>query len=233
MRRRISWGDAARLLHLSGKALAGRAYPAAPLFTLAWPLAMGLFLLGGNPASGYRPGHAQTWLIGLPLGLFAAILGVRIVAAEIDRRTLEIAYTVPGGAVKVLAWKAVAGLLLVLLAESLLAAGCFLFFTGFPAGVLYGCFQIGYAFLVVGMACGAWFRSEITGGMVAFGILFLAWLTSSLRISPFFDPGLFTDRAAVDRLAWAVQNRLGTLIASGALAMATALRIGRRERMLG
>lgn len=219
--------DALRMLHLAAKLLAGRFYPAVPAFVLVWPALMWLFLLAGNPPNGYRPPQALSWLIGLPLGMFGAALGVRVIAGEIDRRTLEIAYTIPGGAWRLFAWKLVAGLPLILWAEALLAAAAFLLFTDFPAGALYGAFQIGYFYLVVGMAAGALAKSEITGAMIAFGAVYLGWLAGWLRISPFFDPTVWTDRDDATRLAWAVQNRLGMLLAAVAL---TALAFGRAER---
>ena len=51
----------------------------------------------------YKPASITTrsGLIGVPLTMLAVFLGLRIIAGEIDGRSLEIAYTVPGGCERV------------------------------------------------------------------------------------------------------------------------------------
>ena len=79
-------------------------------------------------------------------------LGIRIVAAEIDRRTLEIAYTVPGGAHRIWLARLGASLFMLLAAEVLLAAVTFVLFTEYRWPALYGALQPAVFYLVTAMA---------------------------------------------------------------------------------
>ena len=90
--------DHRKMMHLSVRLLAGRKFYLAPLLPLLWSAALAFALLVGWDTSGYTASNAQTSLMGLPLTVLAVLLGVRIISGEVDRRTLEIAYTVPGGA---------------------------------------------------------------------------------------------------------------------------------------
>ncbi len=94
MRRIVDWG---RLLQLSARMIAGRRYWLVPLFPLVWIGLQLLFLVAQFRQTAFAPADAQTVLIGLPLSVLGIGLGVSIIAGEIDRRTLEITYTVPGG----------------------------------------------------------------------------------------------------------------------------------------
>jgi hypothetical protein len=88
---------------------------------------------------------------GLPLALLAAFLGLRVIAGELDGRSLEIAYTVPGGAERVWRTQLAASALVILASEGLLAAATFLFFA---PEVLYVALQAALFYLVLAMADG-------------------------------------------------------------------------------
>ena len=168
----------------------------------------------------------------LDAAILACGLGVRVIAGEIDRRTLEIAYTVPGGAHRVWLAKLGASFLILLAAEALLAIATFVFLTSFPWSTLYGALQPAVFFLVLAMGLGALFKSEAAGGMVCAGVLTLALMTTVLRISPFFNIELSTDLDAVERVARLVQNRIGYVILTLAVMLLTFGRAEQRERLL-
>jgi hypothetical protein len=202
---------------------------------LGWPLFHGIRLLVGEGVQGFTERDVQNTLIGLPLTVLAIGLGVRIIAGEIEQRTLEVTYTVPGGAHRVWIAKLIAALIPLLLAEVLLAIITAIFFTSYPLSALYGAFQGAVFYLVLAMGLGALFRSEIAamlaGGVTLFLGLFLS--ANQNRISPLFNP-LGVDNADVaEVLAWTVQNRIGYALAIVALAVLAFARAERRERLLG
>ena len=98
--------------------------------------------------------------------MLAVFLGLRVIAGEIDGRSLEIAYTVPGGCERVW-WTKLAGACMVLVvAEALLAIPVWLFFTGpFPLVALYGALQAAIFYMVLALALATLFRSEVAGAM--------------------------------------------------------------------
>src|SRR5690606_17354318 len=108
---------------------------------LIWPAYQALNLLLGWRPQSFEPADAQNALIGFPLTVLGIGLGVRIIAAEIEQRTLEVTYTVPGGARRVWIAKLAAAAVLLLVAELLLAAVTAAFFTPFPLSALHGAFQ--------------------------------------------------------------------------------------------
>jgi len=235
-------GDYRKLMHLSVRLLAGRKFYLAPLLPLLWPAALAFALLVGWTATGYTAPNAQVSVIGLPLPVLAVLLGVRIISGEVDRRTLEIAYTVPGGAHRVWLGKLAAAWAILVAGLVLLAVVTWVFFTEYPWGALYGALQAATFYLVVSMTLSAVFRSEATGALVTAVILILnGVLTGSgevdvmTRVSPFFNPGYLEQRGAdtADLLAWTVQNRVGYALAIAAVVALGFARAERREKMLG
>jgi len=236
----IAWlGDCLSLTRLALRLQMGRRFWLGPLLTLAWPLFHGIRLLVGQGVQGFTEADAQNTLIGLPLVVLAIGLGVRIIAGEIEQRTLEVTYTVPGGAQRVWIAKLIAALVPLLLAEGLLAVITAIFFTSYPLSALYGALQGAVFYLVLAMALGALFRSEIAamlaGGVILFlnGLFTNAFGDNQNRISPLFNP-LGVDNADVTEvLAWTVQNRIGVALTIIALAVLAFVRAERRERLLG
>ena len=89
--------DAIRLVHHSARTVGGRWFWLAPLLPLLWVAFQYITVVLGWRDTSWDAVDAQNTLIGFPLTVLASGLGVRIIAGEIDRRTLEIAYTVPAG----------------------------------------------------------------------------------------------------------------------------------------
>lgn len=225
--------DALSLVALSGRLVGGRRYWLAPLLPLLWPAFQAVRLLVGWREEVFEPVSAQNTLIGVPLVVLAIGLGVRVIAGEIDRRTLEIAYTVPGGSQRVWLHKLAAAGVLLVASELLLAVVTFAFFTSFPPGALYGALQSALVFLVAAMALAALFANEVTGAMASVVVLLVASLPGgSSRLSPFFNPLAVDETSAVTVLAWTVQNRVGYALAVAAVTALAFARAERRERLL-
>lgn len=224
--------DQMRLIHHAARIVAGRWFWLAALLPLLWLGFQYISVILGWRATSYEIVDAQNKLIGFPLAILAAGLGVRVIAGEIDLRTLEIAYTVPGGAHRVWLAKLGASFLILLVAEALLAITTFVFLTSFAWSTLYGALQSAVFFLVLAMGLGALFKSEAAGGMVCAGVLTLALIFTALRISPFFNIELSADLDAVERMARLVQNRIGYVIVTLAVMLLTFGRAEQRERML-
>lgn len=224
--------DQMRLIHHAARIVAGRWFWLAALLPLLWLGFQYISVILGWRATSYEIVDAQNKLIGFPLAILAAGLGVRVIAGEIDLRTLEIAYTVPGGAHRVWLAKLGASFLILLVAEALLAITTFVFLTSFAWSTLYGALQSAVFFLVLAMGLGALFKSEAAGGMVCAGVLTLALIFTALRISPFFNIELSADLDAVERMAHLVQNRIGYVIVTLAVMLLTFGRAEQRERML-
>jgi hypothetical protein len=224
------------LLVLSFRTVAGRRYWIATLLPLIW-IAFQIFrlLVGWRPQD-FTAADAQNLLIALPLVVLSIGLGVRIIAAEIDRRTLEIAYTVPGGAHKVWLAKLGAVLLLLVASELLLAASSYAFCTAFkPLGTLYGAFQPALFFLVLAMALSTLFKSEAAGALATVAVLVVCWplQQAQTRLSPFWNSAAMTDADPSNLVAWSVQNRIGFLLLSAALIVLAFSRAENREKLLG
>jgi hypothetical protein len=229
--------DYLMLLRLSLRLQLGRRFWIVPLLAMLWPAYQALTLLLGWRAQSFRPVEAQNYLIGFPLLVLGIGLGVRIIAGEIEQRTLEVTYTVPGGARRVWISKLVAAALSLLVAEGALAAITAALFTAYPVAALYGAFQGAVFYLVVAMGLGALFRSEITAALVAGVVLTInGFLTGfgelATRWSPLFNPLGVDGTSPGTVLAWTVQNRIGgALVIAGLIALSCA-RAERREQLL-
>jgi ABC-type transport system involved in multi-copper enzyme maturation permease subunit len=232
----MSWRPDLGLLRLALLVVAGRRYRLLPLLPLLWLLFQaGVLLISAG--DGFTPSSAQGTLIGLPLTLLAAFLGIRIIAGEIDGRSLEIAYTVPGGCERVWWAKLSASALVLLASEALLAVVTFIFFTPFPWSALYGAMQAALFYLVLSMAMATLFRSEAAGAMGITAILGLNGLISGfgenqVRISPFWNPYALENADPTELFAWTLQNRVGIVLAMAAILGLAFMRANRRERML-
>lgn len=220
------------LLRTSAILLGGRRYWLLPLLPLVWLGIQAVMLVSGMRPS-VEPVAAQNSLIGVPVAVLAIFLGGRTITGELDQHSLEIAYTVPGGAHRVWLGKLAAAILMLLVSLVLLAAITYAFFTDFPVlQGLYGATQGVVFYLVAAMGFGTLFRSEVAGSLATIGLLGLNSLLSSFRISPFWNPLVVEEADAAQMLALSVQNRIGVALAIAAIVALTFSRAERREKML-
>ena len=222
-------------IRLSAVMMAGPRYWLLPLTPLAW-LTFQAGLLITHQLPSFEPAAAQNTLVGLPLAVVAVFLGGRIIAGELDQRTLEVAYTVPGGAHRVWLGKLAAAGLMLLVSLSLMATATFTFFTPFPiVSTLYGAGQCAAFHLVAAMGFASLFRSEAAGAMATISVLALNWrmAPSGRPILPCWNPLTVQGADADQLLAMAVQNRIGMALVIAAIVALTFARAERRERMLG
>lgn len=232
---RTVWAQLA-LYRLAALTVAGHRFWLLPLLTLLWPAALAAANLLGM-RGGFEPDDAQG-IMAVPMTALAVFLGLRVIAGEIDGRSLEIAYTVPGGCQRVWWAKLAGGVVLLVVAEALLAVTVRLLFgLDFPLGALYGALQAAVFYLVLSMAMATLFRSEVAGGMVTVAVLVLNGLVTGFgenqgRGSPFFNPLAARSSDAAELLAWTVQNRIGVALVTCGIASLAFMRANRRERML-
>jgi ABC-type transport system involved in multi-copper enzyme maturation permease subunit len=231
--------DAVELLHLSLKLQLGKIFWAWPLLPLLWPVFYTVLQVTGVSDEAPTPQMAQNFFIGVPLYLLAIAIGMQIISSEIEQRTLEVCYTVPGGAKRIWLSKLAAGFLLLVAAALLLALYTRLVFTSYPPAVLYRVLQGGVFALVLSMAFGALFRNKMTAGMASVIVLFFTGALTGFgdgpptRYSPFFNPmGLTQTMSAEELLYWLIQNHLGFALISVTLVILTFSRAERRELLL-
>jgi hypothetical protein len=229
--------DGMLLLKLALRWQLGRRMWLAPVLALGWPAFHALSLLAGWRDGRFVAADAQNYLIGLPLNVLAIGLGVGIIAGEIEQRTLEVTYTVPGGARRVWVAKLLAASLPLLAAGALLAVITAAFFTSYPLGALHGALQGAAFYLVLSMGLGALLKSEITAALLAAMVLFFNGLLGGFgeiqrRWSPLFNPLGFTDADSSELLGWTIQNRIGIALLILALVALSCVRAERREQLL-
>lgn len=229
--------DLGRLVGLSARLVGGRRFWLAPLLVLVWPAFQALRLVAGWQESAFEVSSVQNALVGFPLIVLAIGLGVRIIADEMDRRTLEIAYTVPGGAHRVWLGKLAAAFGLLIAAELLLAVVTFALFSPVPLGALYGALQAAVFYLVLSMGFAALTRSEITGALASAVVLtingvFTGFGANQLRVSPTFNPLSLRATAPEVIVAFTLQNRIGIALAIVGLTALAFARAERREKLL-
>ncbi len=223
------------LLRLAMLTLAGRFFWVLPLLPLVWLVVFGTVLsLDGEVIA---PEEAQGVLLAVPMTALAIFMGIRIIGGEIDDRSLEIAYTVPGGCERLWYAKLFAAVSLLLISEVLLAVSVYVFFTPYPLAALYGALQASCFYLILALAFATLFRSEAAGAMATVLVLGLNGLITGfgdnqIRISPFWNPYALTDADPTELFAWTLQNHIGMLLAMVAILSLAFMRANRRERML-
>ena len=232
-RRLAALGALLATLPPSARQMASRRYWLVAVVPLAWPLLLYALLFVGDGGGGYTARSVQGLLIGLPLAALGIFLGVRVIAAEIDQRTLEIAYTVPGGAGRIWTAKLIAAALLMVAAELALAVAVFLLLTDFSFEPLVGSLEVGLFFLVVATGTGALFRGSISGALAAAVVLAVALVFAGSAYSPFWSPLMSSGQDPGELQALWLRNRLGYLLLGAALVTLAYSRAERRERMLG
>jgi ABC-type transport system involved in multi-copper enzyme maturation permease subunit len=231
--------DMVELLHLSLKLQLGKYFWAWPLLPLIWPLFNSfLMFVGESDPNEFGPGEAQNMLIGVPVYFLAIAIGMQIISSEIESRTLEVCYTVPGGAQRIWLSKLTAALFLIIPAILILALYTRLVFTDFPLAALYRVLQGALFYLVVSMGAGALFRNKMTAGMACVVMMFFNGALTGFgeiptRYSPLFNPaGLAQSMSAQEVLYFLLQNHLGYAMIIVMLVVLTFSRTERRELML-
>ena len=222
------------LLRLVLVMMAGRRYWLLPLLPLAWLVFLQLELFSFFNVS---PEAVQGLVLGVPMSLLGIFLGIRVIAGEIDDRSLELAYTVPGGSGRLWRIKLIAAVTMLLVMEATLALVTVTLITGFPLGALYGAFQAACFYLVLSLSLATLFRSQIGGGVFTVILLGINGALTGfgnvqLRGSPFFNPYVIVGADSTDLLAWTVQNRIGMLLLMAGILSLAFMRANRRERML-
>ena len=225
-----------QLYRLAAITTTGRTFWIWPFVPLGW-LAF-IYTLEHFDLANFNQSDAQNLLIGFPMGVVAILLGVRIVASEINARNLEIIYTVPGGCEKVWWTKLLGAVFLLLPTCILLATISWFFITHFSWWSLYGAFQGAVFYLVLSMGLATLFRSEVGGAVIAvvvffFNLAITGFDSTQMRISPFFNPYDVQDIDLVELAAHTIQNRIGYALVILALIGLTFMRTNRKERMLG
>ena len=177
-------------------------------------------------------------IIGLPLSVLGIYLGLRIIASEINGRTLEIVYTVPGGCEKVWLSKLIAGFLILLPTAVILGLGAWLLFTPFPILAFFYGLQAPVFYMVLAMGFSTLFRSEVGGAITTIAVLFFNGMVTNfggnqIRISPFFNPYQLQEQLTNEELlGFIIQNRVGYLLLILAILGLTFMRSNRREKLL-
>lgn len=223
------------LLRLAMLTLAGRYFWVLPLLPLLWLVVVGTVLwLDGEIIT---PEEAQGVLLAVPMTALAIFMGIRIIGGEIDDRSLEIAYTVPGGCERLWYAKLFAAVAVLLCSEVLLGLSVYAFFTPYPLAALYGALQASCFYLILALAFATLFRSEAAGAMATVLVLGLNGLITDfgdnqIRISPFWNPYALTDADPTELFAWTLQNHIGMLLAMVAILSLAFMRANRREQML-
>ena len=223
------------LFRLAGLAIAGHWVWLLIFLPLLWLAARAIEALI-TPSSGFNPVDAQVGLMGIPMAALAIVLGLRIIAGEMDGRSLEIAYTVPGGCQRVWWAKLAAAALILVSAAMLLALVAYFLFTKFPPVAIYGALQGAVFYLVLAMALATLFRSEVAGAMATVAVLVFDLVVlgnNGVRASPFWNPLAETNPDPEVLLAMTVQNRIGVPLFIALVVGLAFMRANRRERMLG
>jgi len=225
------------LLRLSLRVQLGRRSWLVPALALLWPLYHAVTVLAGWRELPFDATDVQNGLIGIPLAVLAIGLGARVIADEIEQRTLEVAYTVPGGARRVWIAKLGAAAAALLGTGLLLAIIAAAFSARYPLSSVYGALQGAAFYLVLAAGLGALLRNEITAALVASVVLGLNGLLTGFgsvpsRWSPLFNPLVGKDLSGAEMIAWTVQNRIGFALLIVSLVTLTCARAERREQLL-
>lgn len=219
------------LMGISIRLLLGRRFYLIPLLTLIWPLFQAVRLMLGWQQQNFNEADVQNILIGFPVYILALGTGVRIVANEIEKRTLEVNYMLPGGAKNVWIFKLLALGTLLLCTELILASVVSLFFTPFSPVILIKVFQGGFFFLVVSMGIGALFKHELTATMLSIALLVAVFYTTDSWWSPVFNP-LNSEEWLQELASISIKNHIVVIFFTASLLSLSFFRADRREALL-
>ena len=151
---------------------------------------------------------------------------------EIEQRTLEVSYTVPGGSRRGWISKLIAVTLLLLCVEVLLVLATSLFFNDFTVSAIYGAFQGAVFFLVFAMWAGALVKNELVAVLLTLCVGYFNMTSTSSRWSPLFNPIEVIGVGTGELFAWSIQNHVGFAILILGIAFLAFSRADRSEVML-
>lgn len=175
--------------------------------------------------------------LSVPLAVVGLFLGLRIIASEINARTLEIVYTVPGGAEKVWWVKILASLMILLLTEAIMAVYIWFLITPYNLESLYGALQVGVFYMSVAMGFSTLFRSEVSGAIVAVVALGLNIVVTNFGreqhwLSPIYNPHIIDNEGLRALIAETLRNRIFIALVILMIFSLAFLRGNRREKLL-
>ena len=175
--------------------------------------------------------------LAVPLAFVGLFLGLRIIASEINARTLEIVYTVPGGAEKVWWVKILASLMILLLTEAVMGVYAWFLITPYNLESLYGALQVGVFYMAVAMGFSTLFRSEVAGAIVAVVLLGLnlVWTEFGREqywLSPLYNPHAINDQVLKAIVVETLRNRIFIALVTIMIFSLAFLRGNRREKLL-
>lgn len=175
--------------------------------------------------------------LAVPLAFVGLFLGLRIVASEINARTLEIVYTVPGGAEKVWWVKILASFMILLLTLAIMGLYAWFLITPYNLESLYGAFQVGVFYMAVSMGFSTLFRSEVSGAIVAVvvlgaNIVFTEFGGRQIWFSPIFNPHAINDQVLKAIVVETLRNRIFIALVTLMIFSLAFLRGNRREKLL-
>ena len=235
-------------IHYAMIALAGYRFWFLPLLALVW-IMFQYFLRMRNGLEVINLLTIQYTIIGLPLTALAIFFGVRIIAGEVDERSLEIAYTIPGGSERLWLAKLFSAFLILLFTTLILSILVYAIFKPFPFGMAYGLLQDACFYMILAMALGVLFRSMTsaiisTTAIVCLNILLTDFGENQLRFLPFFNPYVFLESSTTstiidggftspkELLAWTIQNRITIALLMSLTLTLAFMRAGKHETML-
>jgi len=175
----------------------GRRFWLVACLPLMWLVLQQLLLWAGWHES-FTADMVQNSLIGFPLYCFAIACGVRVVAADIEQRTLEVALSASGGAWQIWTVKTLAATLLMGCSLLIMSLACWLLFTtflstsflstAFPWGALIGVGKALLFFLILSVYVGSRIKSELPALVIMLGVLAFGLAQSDQFWSPLFNP---------------------------------------------
>jgi ABC-type transport system involved in multi-copper enzyme maturation permease subunit len=203
-----------------------------PFSVLIWPLLQACLALVGWKQGGFDPIDAQNRLMGYPLYLMSIGIGSALIAGEIEKRTLEVSFTLPGGSAKIWVNKLIAVTFLIITAELILALCASLFFTSITGGMLIRVLQGAIFYLVLAMAAGALFKNSLIASIAVSFILLANSYFIDVPWSPIFNPLILNNLETSELMQLMVQNHFIVIMAVTILALLTFLRAEQREALL-
>lgn len=203
-----------------------------PFAVFIWPLLQACMVFIGWKQGGFELVDVQNRLMGYPLYLMSIGIGVGLIANEVEKRTLEVSFTLPGGSAKIWINKLIAASFLIIMAELILGLCTWIFFTGITSGIVIRVFQGAIFYLVLAMTAGAFFKNSLIAGIVTCFVLFANSYFTNGSWSPVFNPLTINNLSAGDLMQLIIRNHFIVIAAIFVMALLAFLRMEQREALL-